>query len=318
MTGPGKRGRFARASGGAPGAQLAYNADNPPPGTGGLGPSTVMHMPAGRVPARPVYGTFPGSATGVPGRPSGAAQGNNPPVSTSDSPPALPEGPPVRGFSQESAYRGGAYFAGDKRQASDRHAYLKTGTEKTGRRSGQTDPPADGPARPSLAVVQRTINPQQGSDATRNQDDLSRDYARNAAGMYVGEQGAGWSPVYGGVPGLYQPYGSYAGYTSGPVKGIRSPVAQGDPMDGPRKVWSGPPHGLHTQTYPDYTQTLGYYLATPGMRPGRIDRPSNSPIAGQSYSQLVLPQGATGTVTARQSTRTGGARVRYSGWKGTG
>lgn len=307
--------RFAHASPGTPGAQLVNTVGTQLPKGRTVGPTTVTGLPTGNLP-RPLGGTFPGDIQGVPGMPTGRAQGNNPPISTSENPPELPKGPTVLGYSQESAYRGGQYFANDKLIAYDRHAFLKVGYENSGRKSGQTDPPMDGPARPSLAVINRAINPQIGSDATRNQDDLSRDFARNSTGMYVGEQGSGWSPIYGGVPGLYQPYGSYAGYTSGEVKGIQSPVAQGSPMDGPRKVWSGPPHGLHTQTYPDYSQTLGYYLATPGMQPPRMDRPSNSPISGQSYSQLVLPQGATATVTNSQSMLQGRNRIRLSGWKG--
>lgn len=313
VAGAGNRGRFAHASGGSPGAQLVHNVNYPP--RQGLGPSNALGLPGARMPTRPMGGNVPGENNGgVPGRYAGPAIGNNPPLTTKDAPPQLPQGPIVLGVGQESAYRGGVYFANDKLITSDRHAYLKTGTEKTGRKSGQTDPPVDGPARPSLATVNRTVNFQQGSDATRNADDFNRPYARNSAGMYVGEQGSGWSPVYGGVPGLYQPYGSYAGVTNGPVKGIQSPVAEGSQMDGPRKVFSGPPHGLHTRTFPSYSQTLGYYMSVPGMRPGRIDRPSNSPIAGQSFSQLVLPQGASGTTSTRTRMTTG--RVRPSGWKG--
>src|SRR5215471_1823948 len=123
-----------------------------------------MPIPTGRIPARPVYGAFPGSAQGVPGQVTGRALGNNPPVATRGDPPALPQGPRVRGFSQESSYRGGAYFANDKRVVRDRHGYFKSGYERTGRKSGQTDPPMDGPARPSFATVNRTVNPQIGSD----------------------------------------------------------------------------------------------------------------------------------------------------------
>ena len=255
---------------------------------------TTIGLPVGRLPQRPVYGHFPGAKQGVPGNYAGPAVGNNPSLVTKDSPPQLPKGPRVRGFAQESTFRGGAYFANDTRVVRDRHGFFKSGYERTGRRSGQTDPPMDGPARPSFSTVNRTINPQQGSDSTRNLDDLTRDYPRTSDGRhFLGEQGSGWSPVYGGVPGLYQPYGSYAGVTSGKVKGIQSPVPQGSPMDGPRKIWGGPPHGYHTQTFPSYSQVLKRALGIPGMRPGRIDRPVNSPIAGQSYSQLVVPQGAS-------------------------
>ena len=192
-----------------------------------------------------------------------------------------------------------------------------------------TDPPLDGPARPALAIVQRTINYQQGTDMTANADDLTRAYSRNTEGMYVGTQGQGWSPVYGGTPGLYQEYGSYAGIApntpgyspvTGQTQGIVAPVAQGAPGDAPQTVWSGPPHGLHSPTLPAYQQTLGRYMAIPQMHAPRIDRPSNSPIAGQSYSQTIQPQGQTGT-SAQQASGIGAGvnfnqRAKGNGWRG--
>jgi hypothetical protein len=233
---------------------------------------------------------------------------------------------------QESAVRapGNAPvgYSNDKLVTYDRHGIFKVGYENSGRNSGETDPPMDGPARPSLWLVQRTINYQQGTDKTAASDDLSRDYTRNAEGMYVGEQGTGWSHVYGGTPGLYQEYGSYAGIApntpgynpvSGETQGIVAPVPQGAAGDGPQSVWSGPPHGLHSPTLPDYAQTLGRYMAIPQMARPRVDRPSNSPIAGQSYSQTVQPQGQTGTVA--QNTKFGSGvnfnqRSRGNGWRG--
>lgn len=234
--------------------------------------------------------------------------------------------------SQETAVRapGNAPvgYSNDKLISYDRHGMWKVGYENSGRMSGQTDPPMDGPPRPSLWMVQRTINYQQGTDETAATDDLTRDYTRNAEGMYVGEQGTGWSPVYGGTPGLYQEYGSYQGISpdtpgyspiTGQTQGIVAPVGQGQPGDGRQTVWSGPPHGLHSPTLPDYAQTLGRYLAIPQMAAPRIDRPSNSPIAGQSYSQTVQPQGQTGT-DAQNTQFTSGVnfnkRSKGNGWRG--
>jgi hypothetical protein len=182
----------------------------------------------------------------------------------------------------------------------------------------------DGPARPAYQVINRTINYQAGSDASRNEDDLTRPYTRNAQGMYMGEQGSGWVQVSGGVPGLWQPYGSYAGYTNGPVQGIQSPVEQGAPGDGRQSLFSGPPHGLHSPTMPAYTATLGYYMAVPQMRAPRIDRPSNATAAGQSYSMTVQPQGQTGTIAQQASganlqNMTAGVNWqnrRVAGWRG--
>jgi hypothetical protein len=217
-------------------------------------------------------------------------------------------------------------YSNDKLVTYDRHGIFKVGYENSGRNSGETDPPLDGPARPSLWLVQRTLNYQQGTDTTGATDDLTRDYTRNASGMYVGEQGTGWGPVYGGTPGLYQTYGSYQGIApdtpgynpeTGQTQGIVSPVQQGQPGDGPHSVWSGPPHGLHSPTLPDYAQTIGRYMSIPQMARPRIDRPSNSPIAGQSYSQTVQSQGGSvgggQTMTRGASFNRGGAG---NGWRG--
>jgi hypothetical protein len=288
--------------------------------------TAISGIPVAQLPVWRTGGRVPGMNTGVPGTPVSFASGN-PDVATVPSvpPPKAPYGVPrPLGVGQETSWRGGVNFANDKMITSDRHLITKTGTELSGRRSGLTDPPMDGPSRPSYYAINRTINYQQGTDNDANQDDLTRPYTRNAQGMYVGEQGTGWTPISGGVPGLWQPYGSYAGYTNGPVQGIQSPVAQGAPGDGKQTVWSGPPHGLHSPTMPDYASTLGYYMAVPQMRLPRIDRPANSPQAGQSYSQTIVPQGQKGTIAQRSSgqstiSRSGAVNwqnTRSSGWRG--
>jgi hypothetical protein len=289
------------------GVNLQYGVDNPPP-SGNLGQTYVSGMPTGRLPVNRALGGQPPGATGggVPGQRAGTASGN-PDVSTiAQNIPRQPYGGNsghglaqfganrALGVGQESAWRGGANFANDKLITYDRHVFLARGNELSGRRSGNTDPPLDGPARPSLRTVNRAINYQQGTDATANQDDLTRPYMRTPDGKYfMGTQGDSWSPVYGGTPGLYQPYGTYAGIGNVPLQGIQSPVEQGSPGDGPQSFRPGPPHGLHSPTLPPYAQTIGYYFASPQMRLPRIDRPSNSTIAGQSYSQTVQPQSAT-------------------------
>lgn len=230
--------------------------------------------------------------------------------------PLYPVGhsPGQPGKQQETWWRGGANTGWNDQQITrDRHAYWDTGTQVSGNHystpGNPPNPVTDGPARPDLRLTQRTISWQVGSDATANQDDLSRPYARNAQGMYIGEQGNSWSTVYGGVPGLFQPYGTRGGI---PYP-IQSPVGQGMQGDGPRKIWPGPPHGLHSKTFPDYSNLLGYYMAQPQMHQPRQDRPSNSPQAGQAYSQLVVPQGAS--VIARQQPGTVvAAKARWDIW----
>jgi hypothetical protein len=216
-----------------------------------------------------------------------------------------------------SWWRGGIQGFNDKLTVKDRHAYWDAGNQKTGIDGppwgfpNTYNDPRYQPPMPELRTVNRTVSYQKGTDATRNQDDLTRAYT------WVGEQGAGWTPVNGGVPGLYQPYGTRGGV---PFP-IVSPVAQGQPGDGRHLVNSGPPHGLHSQTpWKGGEQLIGRYTSTPQMRPVRVDRPSNSPQAGQSYSQTVRPQGAS-------PVRPGGGQVSRAagpmlhtgrGWAGRG
>jgi len=189
-------------------------------------------------------------------------------------------------YGRPSYWRGGIQGFNDSQQVRDRHAYYDAGTQRTGLQpSVPGNPPnyhSDGPARPDLRTVNRSVNPQIGSDNSLNQDDLSRPYT------WLGQQDGTTSPVYGGVPGLVIPYGTRGGI---PYE-IRSPVAEGAPTDGPAMVWSGPPHGLHSDSIQGGRQVVERYLQTPQMRPVRLDRPANSPIAGQSYSQTVPMQGA--------------------------
>lgn len=308
---------------GSPTSDINTGNNSPPSPTG---QTYTRGLPLPKWPMQPLALDMPGEGTGVPGKPVSGASGN---PAVSSVPYVQPQQSPLGrprplGMGQESAWRGGSNFANDKLITRDRHLLSKVGTEYAGRDSGMTDPPLDGPARPSYQTINRTINYQAGTDTDLNADDLTRPYTRNPQGMYVGEQGSGWSQVYGGVPGLWQPYGSYAGICNGPVQGIQSPVAQGAPGDGRQSVFSGPPHGLHSPTLPSYSPTIGYYMSVPQMRAPRVDRPSNSTAGGQSYSQLVQPQGQTGTIAQQSSGHslndvTGGvawqARKR-SGWRG--
>jgi len=197
----------------------------------------------------------------------------------------------VLGIGQETGDIGPFQNWLNKLTVYDRHVYWDAGTQRTGTTpsvpGNPPNPVTDGPARPGLRAVNRTVSWQIGSDATANQDDFSRPYT------WLGEQGAGYAPIYGGVPGLYQPYGTRGG--------VPYPIV--DPTDGQGgrdEVWAGPPHGLHSQTLPDNFDTLARYRSTPQQTLPRIDRPSNSPQAGQSYSQTVQYQGGqpvAGSVT---------------------
>jgi hypothetical protein len=331
-----------RGYAGVAGADLENAPTGPVPFTSPFG------LPITRIQTWHAGGAIQGASGGVPGTKTQRVSGNPSEATTQTS--DIPERPYGGGPNYDVASQFGVPrplqqmqesakgapgnapvgYSNDKLIAYDRHPMWKVGYENSGRSSGVTDPPMDGPPRPSLWLVQRTINYQQGTDTTAATDDLTRDYSRNAQGQYVGEQGSGWSQVYGGTPGLYQAYGSYQGVApdtpgynpvTGQTEGIYSPVAQGAPGDGPNSVWSGPPHGLHSPTLPSYSQTLGRYMAIPQQNAPRVDRPSNSPIAGQSYSQTVQPQGQVGT--AAQSTSFGSGvnfnqRTVGNGWRGRG
>jgi hypothetical protein len=246
-------------------------------------------------------------------------EGNPSYVNEAANPPAkMPQGPTfLQPQAQETTFDP-SQLANNKLISRDRHAFINRGTERTGRDSGTNDPILDGPIRPSLRTVNRTINFQKGYGGLTAEDDLTRAYTRDPSGRLLGEQDGSWSAIYGGVRGMWQPYGSYSGYTQGPVKGIQSPAEYLSPQDQPTKIFGGPPHGLHSPTFPDYSPTIGRYMATAQQRGQRFDRPSNSRIAGQSYSQTVAPQGEVGTVALQ--VQSGNPRnVTFSagaGWRG--
>lgn len=257
----------------------------------------------------------PGNTGAVPGphpatQPMGGQVGRNDGYGGSD--PSAPQIQPRHvsylGEGQESFRRYGIIGFNDQLQVRDRHVYWDRGTQRFGSTpsvpGNPPNPHSDGPARPDLRAVNMSLNPQIGSDATRNLDDLSRPYT------WLGQQDGSVQPVYGGVPGLWQSYGN-RGFSSG----IHDPS---DGQGGPHLVYSGPPHGLHSDTIPSGKQIADRYKATPQMRPGRLDRPSNSTIAGQSYSQTVVFQGGS-AAPGRSSGVRAGISLRAgsgTGWRG--
>lgn len=153
----------------------------------------------------------------------------------------------------------------------DRHPMFSHGTELAGRISSRPDPPMDGPLRPDMRMINRTWNWQVGT-GQHYTDDLSRPYT------WLGQQDGTWSTINGGQPGFFRwgPGGQ--------------PSTQ--EASGPGRVDSGPAHGLHTMYPADRMQTLNRYQAIPVTRPARVDRLSNSRIAGQNYSERTTHQGA--------------------------
>jgi hypothetical protein len=163
------------------------------------------------------------------------------------------------------------------------------------RLSGIPDPPSDGPQRPSLHQLFQNWSMWQGTDRTHYMDDLTRAYA-NCAGnankpvLPVGQQDGTWTRINGGQPGFYRVY-SRAKDDAGPGNDPVSVDVVGRHQPGAQYVYSGPPHGLHTQTIPDVLQSLQTRMASPQMRAVRQDRTSNSHYSGQSYSQTTQHQG---------------------------
>lgn len=162
----------------------------------------------------------------------------------------------------------------------DRSPHLDRGTERAGRISSLPDPPMDGPIRPSLRMTNRTWNWTAGIGAAYA-DDPGRGYTTATAGdrrfHFSSDNSGGWQTVYGGAPGFYR---------NGPGG---TPI--GDPAAGPARVYAGPPHGFHTMYPPDRQQTLATFRVRPQMVAPRVDRLSNSRIAGQNYSQWTRHQG---------------------------
>jgi hypothetical protein len=216
-------------------------------------------------------------------------------------------GLPDEGHQSDRRY--GLQGFNDQLQVRDRHVYWDRGRQRFGSTPSvpgtPPNPHSDGPAVPGLRVVNRSVNPQIGSDATRNQDDLTRPYT------WLGQQDGTISAVYGGVPGLWQSYGN-----RGFADGIHDPSGG---EGGLSQIAPGPPHGLHSDTLPDGKQIADRYRAVPQMRPVRQDRPDNSRIAGQSFSQTVVPQGAA-PPAGPASPRGGGLSLRIGGrgWLGGG
>lgn len=194
----------------------------------------------------------------------------------------------------------------------DRHILTRRGRTRSGREDvptgGMPNPEKDGSPEPAYEQVNRTISWQCGTDFTTQLDNDAPHASTSAGGRRfpLGNQGSSpWERVDGGTPGLYRPYGA-RGYVMGPEpaqyalpgdgSGLRpgTLIAEGAQGDGPQLVFGGYPHGRHSPTVPATKVTKGRYDSTPQMVPGRQQRPAGSKIAGQSYSQTVVPQSGRG------------------------
>lgn len=198
-------------------------------------------------------------------------------------PQVSPVARPYTAFGQSGAgpWRG-AENANDGLIFRDRHGSFRRGTAVTGTTEypGASNVLNAGPVRPDFNALNRTWNWQVGTGQAYT-DDPTRGYGVAQAGArrfyYSSDDVGGWHKINGGTPGFYR---------NGP-----GGVPMGDPSQGPGMVFSGPPHGLHTHYPPDNQQTLATFRARPQMVPARVDRLSNSRIAGQNYSQWTQHQG---------------------------
>ena len=185
-------------------------------------------------------------------------------------------------------------------QVRERHPYLDMGTSRKNAdpsNAGIPNPLHSGPARPTLAVQTRNETWQVGTDQTGAEDNstafptveispgvLADGRTRTGARLRaLGTLGDTYAIKVGGTPGLYRPYGA-RGFVVGPPDGAD--------LDGPQRAPLGPPRGRHSPTIPDHMLArIKYHSGAPQQRGVRQNRPSNSRIAGQAWSQLVARQG---------------------------
>lgn len=201
-----------------------------------------------------------------------------------------------------AAFQHGRGIARDRMIQANRGTTTSSANEQ--RTGGTPNPEADGPARPAFKMVNRSISFQNGTDSTRNLD--NHDYhAQIMAGnkpFPLATQGQEWTVVNGGTPYLanFRPYGTRGGFSSAaPLPTVRAEsggpyrprtlLQVGSPEDGPQKIYSGLPWGLHSPTLPgkEQTQTL-IRSRLHQVKPVWNVRPQNNKNAGQSWSQSMV------------------------------
>lgn len=212
-----------------------------------------------------------------------------------------------------AAYGGG--WADGKLTVRERGIQGNRGTTRTSGEHpdpypGIPNPEADGPATPAYLMDNRTLSWQIGTDKTTQEDNdgpFAVTQAYNGRRFPLGNQGDPWTQIMGPSLGLYRDYGTRGvGGVHGPAPAmfalpgdgsgahVGTMLSPGDPEDGIQKIRGGPPHGLHSPTIPSLKTTMARQASIPQQKQGRADRPNNSQIAGQSYSQTVLHEGGSG------------------------
>lgn len=196
----------------------------------------------------------------------------------------------------------------------DRHMMSKTGTEGqqahpdqvTAANGGRLNPLADGPVRPSFVQVNRSYYPRRGNTASRHEDNSAPHAtvpSSDGRPQPAGQQDGTTLSTYGGARNLTHVYG-----VRGPA-GAQGPEL-GSPEDGPQAIASGAPHGLHSPSQPNTELTRQRYARTAQQRRRTASYPANSKVAGQSYSQTVMPLGGSPTPVPKTTSRRPGLQGR--------
>lgn len=143
----------------------------------------------------------------------------------------------------------------------DQHPYVYTPiAPRSGRKSGVWDPQLDGPARPSIRMVNLEWYPWIGSSNRRAYDPQRATYS-----PFGSQDGVTWTFVE-------QPTQS----------DLEPPVA---------KVPPSGPHGVHTDIIVQAKTAQRLRLKNDQMNTGRTSRLANSPGTGFSYSAHTVHQG---------------------------
>jgi hypothetical protein len=216
----------------------------------------------------------------------------------------------------------------------DRHVMTRQGYVRNpaGGGSPMPSPDKDGPPPRQYQMVNTTESWQLGTDNTANQDNQGQHNTVPVTGKTrvfpLGQQDGTETRVMGPPIGEWREYGVRGpSGMHGPapdvydpnVRGVPQLVAAGQPGMQPsdqRVVYGGVPHGLHSPVARSLVWTGARFASTPQMQPPRVDRPSNSKIAGQSMSQTYPPEGVASQSRAmprRAPGRTPGLDFRFRG-----
>jgi hypothetical protein len=214
------------------------------------------------------------------------------------------------------------------------------GTVRNPRGGGSTlpSPEKDGPPQRQYRMIDTTESWQLGTDHEAHLDNTAEHNSVDVTGhpwrrFPLGTQDGTKTLVMGPPLDTYREYGARGPRgMHGPEPDIWDPnwtlpgaagaggrgrlVQQGAPGTQPadrRLIYGGLPHGLHSPTLDSATLTMSRQANIPQMTPPRQDRPASSRIAGQSYSQTIVPESQAGRATQQTPRMAPGAAGRRPG-----